>query len=341
MTLRFTFFCIGSLLLTSCSSDDLSSYDSIDNPQIELNYPGYFPEVNPLIYQNYPTQYGVELGKKLFNERRLSGDNTISCSTCHIQENVFADHNPRGIGIEDRMGLRNVPPIQNMAFLNVYMWDGAILDLSKQPIIPIVTHEEMDSSIKVGIEKIQDEQSYQELFRNTFGDPEITRNRILNSLAQYMYTLISANSKYDKVMQNKASFTAVETEGKSVFDAKCASCHSGPLFTDESYRNIGFPIHPEPYEEQGRMRVTGNRNDFMKFRAPSLRNIAYTAPYGSFGQFATLRDILDYFDSGVLDADNLDPVLKDNNNRIPLSETEKEALIAYLKTLSDPSFITP
>jgi len=110
------------------------------------------------------------------------------------------------------------------------------------------------------------------------------------------------------------------------------------LFTDQSFRNVGFPLNPNT-DEAGRARVTGVPADYMSFRVPSLRNIEYTAPYGSFGQFPTLRSVLDYFDHGVLDADNLDPVLKENGNRIPLTEQEKEDLIAFMKTLSDSSFV--
>src|SRR5690606_33539211 len=123
-----------------------------------------------------------------------------------------------------------------------------------------------------------------------------------------------------------------EARGHRVFQQKCAGCHSTPLFTDQSFRNVGFPLNPST-EEAGRARVTGMPADYMAFRVPSLRNAAYTAPYGSFGQFATLRAVLDYFDNGVLAADNLDPVLKENGNRIPLTAQEKDDLIAFINTL--------
>ena len=110
------------------------------------------------------------------------------------------------------------------------------------------------------------------------------------------------------------------------------------MFTDQTFRNIGFPVNTNS-NEAGRARVTGDPKDYMSFRVPSLRNIEYTAPYGSFGQFATLKEVLDYLDNGVIAADNLDPILKNNNNRVPLTEEEKEALISFMKTLSDPNFI--
>ncbi|MGE8381610.1 MAG: cytochrome-c peroxidase, partial [Sphingobacterium sp.] len=149
----------------------------------------------------------------------------------------------------------------------------------------------------------------------------------------------SANSKYDRVKRNEGErFTAEEERGYITFKSKCTSCHGTELFTDQSFRNVGFPLNPNP-EEAGRGRVTGRHADQMAFRVPSLRNAAYTAPYGSFGQFPTLRSVLDYFDKGVLEAENLDPILKENGNRIPLTEQEKQDIIAFIETLSDPTFI--
>lgn len=321
----------------SCSNDNYEPV-SYDNPELSLNIPVGFPALNNSFYTNKPTKYGVELGEKLFNEKRFSADNTISCASCHKQSSAFADNNIQAIGIEGRIGLRNTPPVQNLAFMKFYNWDGSKLSLENQPIVPIITHEEMDSSILEVIGKIQNDTSYKTLFQKTFGDENITPERIYKSIAQYEYTLISANSKYDKVMRNEGTtFTESETQGYLVFQQKCSGCHSTELFTDQSFRNIGFPINPNS-NEAGRARVTGNMQEYMSFRVPSLRNVEYTAPYGSFGQFATLKDVLDYFDNGVLDADNLDPVFKNNDKRIPLTEQEKGYLISFMKTLSDGSF---
>lgn len=323
-------------LLASCSHDD---YESIvyDNPELSINIPVGFPELNNSFYTNKPTKYGVALGEKLFHEKRFSADNTISCASCHIQSSAFADNNVQAIGIDGRIGLRNTPPIQNLAFMRFYNWDGSKLSLENQPIVPIITHEEMDSSILEVIGKIQNDVSYKELFQKTFGDENITPERIYRSIAQYEYTLISANSKYDKVKRNEATFTENEMLGYQVFQQKCTSCHSTELFTDQTFRNIGFPINTNS-NEAGRARITGNMDEYMSFRVPSLRNVEYTAPYGSFGQFATLNDVLDYFDNGVIDEDNLDSVFKNNGNRIPLTEQEKEHLISFMKTLSDIEF---
>ncbi len=325
------------LLVVSCSSDTTEPLP-LNNPEIKLDIPYGFPALNNAVNTNHPTKYGVELGKKLFNDKRFSKDNTISCASCHKPSNAFADNNKKAIGIEGRIGLRNTPPIQNMAFMKFYNWDGSKLQLEKQTIVPIITHEEMNSSMLDVIGKIQDDKTYQDLFLKTYGDTNITSEKIFNSIAQFEYTLISANSKYDNIMQNKGeTFTESESRGYQTFQKKCASCHNTELFTDQSFRNIGFPVNPDT-EEAGRLRVTGKPEDNMSFRVPSLRNLEYTAPYGSFGQFTTLKEVLDYFDNGVLESENLDPIFKENGNKIPLTENEKIDLIAFMKTLSDKTF---
>jgi len=335
--LLFT-FAISFLLLSCKRSDDIEPMP-VHNPEMPLDIPDGFPALNPLVDRNQPTRYGVELGEKLFHEKKFSGNNTISCASCHNRASAFADNELQAVGIYGRVGLRNTPPIQNLAFMKFYNWDGNILQLEKQPLVPIITHEEMNSSILEVIEKLADEAAYKALFRKTFGDDDITPDRIYSSLVQYIYTLISADSKYDRVMNSQGEvFTESEARGYAIFQQKCEGCHSTALFSDQSFRNVGFPVNPST-EEAGRARVTGRPEDWMRFRVPSLRNTEYTAPYGSFGQFATLKAVLDYFDSGVLAADNLDPILKANGNRIPLTELEKHDIIDFLKTLNDPSFV--
>ena len=335
MTKRI-YLCVLSLLLFSCTKEDYIQFH-VDNPEIKIAIPLDFPEVNQAFYKNKPTQYGVQLGKKLFNDKRLSTDNSISCASCHLQTSAYADNNKQAIGVYNTIGLRNTPPLQNLAFMDFYNWDGSKLSFEKQAIVPIITPEEMNASIGEVIEKLKDDPEYTELLIKAFGDEKMTPDRIYKSIAQFEYTLISNNSKYDKVMQGMAVFKENEKRGYAIFKNKCVSCHSTALFTDQSFRNIGFPIN-ENSNEAGRARVTGNMEDYMSFRVPSLRNIEYTAPYGSFGQFNSLKELLDYLDKGVIASDNLDPIFKNNNNRIPLNDDEKLDLIAFMKTLSDKTF---
>ena len=149
------------LLIISCSKDNSTpTLPTEPNTRINLSIPSNFPPLNPLIETAYPTQYGVALGDKLFHEVRLSRDNSISCATCHIRGQAYADKNARAIGVAGRIGLRNTPAIQNMAFLTQYMWDGAVVDLKEQPVTPIVTHEEMDSSLLETIEKLKEDEKF-------------------------------------------------------------------------------------------------------------------------------------------------------------------------------------
>lgn len=325
-------------MLLSCNKED---YEMVhyDNPELEIKIPEGFPEPNAAFFKNKPTRNGVILGEKLFHEKRFSADNSISCASCHIQANAFTDQKTQAVGVYGRIGVRNTPPLQNLAFMQFYNWDGSKLTLESQPLVPIITHEEMDSSIMQIIYKLKNDEMYPLLFQKVFGTPEITPEKIYKSLAQYQYSLISVNSKYDRVKRKEgATFTQSEAQGYAVFQQKCISCHSTELFTNQSFKNIGFPVNSNT-TEAGRARITGNMQEYMSFRVPSLRNVAYTAPYGSFGQFATLKAVLDYFDNGVLPSENLDSLFKNNGNRLPLAETEKEDLIAFMKTLSDPSFI--
>lgn len=327
------------VLALSCKREDNVATIPFDNPEIPLEIPKGFPALNAAVAQNKPTQYGVTLGEKLFHETRLSGNNTISCASCHHPNKAFTDNLPQAVGIHGRVGMRNTPALQNLAFMKFYNWDGNKLSLESQTLVPIITHEEMNSSILEVIGKLQTDSEYRQLFEQTFGDEGITADRIYRSLAQYQYTLVSANSKYDKIMRGEGeAFSESEARGYQVFQQKCESCHTTPLFSDQTFRNIGFPLNPD-IEEAGRARVTGDLADLSSFRVPSLRNAALTAPYGSFGQFETLQAVLDYLDEGVLESDNLDPILKANGNRIPLSEQEKADIINFINTLTDSSFI--
>ncbi|MEY8758610.1 cytochrome-c peroxidase [Chryseobacterium tongliaoense] len=306
-----------------------------------LQFPFYFPGMSADLSGNPVTKNGVELGRKLFYEGRLSRNNTISCGFCHIQENAFTHHGHTvSHGVDDRVGIRNAPPIQNMAFLKRYMWDGVIHNLNEQPIIPITDVNEMDSSMPEVISKLSPDAQYKKLFKAAYGDENITGERVLKALSQFMITMISADSKYDRYKQGKEALTSQESQGMALFQQKCASCHSGELFTDESFRNTGMYYNTQ-FKDAGRYRVTLDQNDWMKFRVPSLRNVEYTAPYMHDGRFYSLDAVLNFYSDQVENYANLDPLLKQNGHLgIPMNSQEKQFVIAFLKTLSDKSFIT-
>lgn len=323
----------------SCSEEVTQPLEK--DEAVHLPFPSYFPEITFDLSENPITKNGVELGRKLFYEGRLSRNNTISCGFCHIQENAFTHHGHTvSHGIDDRLGIRNAPAIQNMAFLKRYMWDGVIHNLNQQPIIPMTDVNEMDSSMPEAISKLSKDEVYKKLFTQAYGDESITGERVLKALSQFMASLISADSKYDRFKQGKENFTSEESQGMALFQQKCASCHSGELFTDESFRNTGMYYNTQ-FKDAGRHRVTLDQSDWMKFRVPSLRNVEYTSPYMHDGRFYTLEAVLNFYSDNVEDNPNLDTQLKQNNHiGITMNAQEKQLIIGFLKTLSDKSFIS-
>lgn len=327
-------------VFTGCK-DDFEGEAYIADQAYDLEIPADFPALAFDRDKNPVTVNGVALGKKLFYEGRLSRNNSISCGFCHIQENAFTHHgHPISHGIDNRLGIRNAPPIQNIAFLRNYTWDGVSHDLDERSLVPITTDFEMDSSMPEVVGKLNTDANYKKLFKAAFGDENITGERVLKAISQFMVTMVSADSKYDRVLKGKTAFTAEENEGYQLFRNNCASCHSGALFTDESFRNTGMYYNAQ-YNDRGRYRVTLDWNDNMKFRVPSLRNVEYTAPYMHDGRFTPLEAVLNFYSDQVENQPNLDPLLKkDGHIGIRMNPSEKHYIIAFLKTLSDQNFIT-
>lgn len=282
------------------------------------------------------TEEGIFLGKKLFYDTRFSKDNTFSCGSCHQQFGAFNtyDHN-LSHGINNSLTTRNAPGLFNLAWQKEFMWDGGINHLDLQPLAPITAENEMGESIEAVISKLRADKEYPKLFKAAFGDATINYLRIGKALSQFMLQLVSSNSKYDKVMRGEASFILPEQLGYDIFKKKCASCHAEPFFTDFSYRNTGMPV--DSYlSDMGRMKITGNSSDSLKFRVPSLRNVAMTFPYGHDGRFFSLLNVMDHYRKNMVPDAYTDPLLK---NRLPLSNYEIGQLTAFLYTLTDSSFL--
>jgi cytochrome c peroxidase len=303
--------------------------------------PANFPEPEYKFANNPVTKEGFELGRALFHEPRLSRNNTINCSSCHIQSSAFTQHgHDVSHGIDDRLGTRNSPPIMNLAWNKAFMWGGGVFDLDLQPIVPITAHEEMDEDLENVLNKLRALPKYTAMFKEAFGSEEITTAKFMKALSQFMLMCVSSNSKYDKVMRKEggAAFTAEEEEGYAIFKKKCASCHSEPLFTDGSFRNNGLGI--SPINDQGLYNATLNATDTYKFKVPSLRNLQYTAPFMHDGRFLSLAGVLEHYNSEVQDTPNLDDIFKQGGKSgIELSGNDKIKLITFLSTLNDPDFI--
>ena len=341
--MRLSFFLLLSLFLVSCSEEDTDNgYEAIvENDTLSIEIPDYFPEVTYNFEANPPTEKGFELGKKLFYDGKLSSDGVVSCGFCHIQDFSFTHHTHIvSHGVNGALGTRNAQPLQNMIFMNEFTWDGAAESLDAQPIIPITAEVEMNESFSNIIDKLQADEEYPQLFAEAFENGEVNTDNMLKAISQFLVMMVSADSKYDKILKNEGSqFTAEEEAGKVLFDQKCATCHAGVLFTDQSYRNNGLPIDPE-YDDEGRSRITGLQADKYKFKVPSLRNIQITYPYMHDGRFQTLAQVLDHYDSGMVVTENLDPVFQQNENLgISLTEDEKQKIIAFLETLTDDNFL--
>ncbi|WP_118975340.1 cytochrome-c peroxidase [Taibaiella koreensis] len=314
--------------------------------QLEIAFPGFvkpanFPEPAYHFNTNAVTREGFELGRRLFYEPRLSRNNTVSCGSCHIQSAGFTHHgHDISHGIDDRLGKRNSPPIMNLAWNTSFMWDGGIFDLDLQPVAPITAHEEMDEKVDNVLAKLQAHPDYPGLFEKAFGSKEITSANFLKALSQFMLLCVSSNAKYDSVMRQEGpAFTNDEAAGYALFRQKCAACHTEPLFTDHSFRDNGIGIGYN--RDSGRYLVTLNEADLYRFKVPSLRNLAYTAPYMHDGRFYTLEAVLDQYSEQVKHTPNLDPLLQQNGvTGIPLTATEKKQLLAFLNTLNDKQFVT-
>ena len=341
--MRQLFVVLGSCLFFSCSSDpsDTEIYEPVP---LQINIPENFPEITYNFEANPITEAGFELGKKLFYEGKLSVNNAVSCGVCHEQAFAFTHHGHTfSQGVSEDSGTRNSLPIQNLAFQSSFMWDGISGNLDFQPIIPITSEIEMGETLANIITKLSAEEYYQNQFARAFEDGEVSAENLLKALSQFMLMMTSTNSKYDKHVRNEegGEMTAIETDGMGIFQNKCATCHATDLFTDESFRNTGLPINPR-IGDKGRYNVLELEEDSYKFKVPSLRNVEVTGPYMHDGRFSTLEAVLEFYNSGVTENNsNVDEILiqEDGTYGIPLTDYEKESLIAFLKTLTDNEYL--
>ena len=330
---RILFFNLLFLVL-SCSEDDKGELTPL-----ELTVPKYFPKVSYNLSSIKLTEEGFQLGKELFNDPILSRDYSVACSNCHVKGVAFTDpQHGLSIGVENRIGKRNAPSIANMAFMKEFMWDGGVIHLDFAPPNAIENPLEMDISMAEVVKRLNGSANYRTKFKQVFNESDsITSPLLLKALSQYQLMLISASSNYDKEKTGGYAFTDSEKRGKETFKQKCAHCHSGELFTNQSFENNGLDME---FKDIGRGLITENKADDGKFKIPSLRNVALTAPYMHDGRFSTLEAVLDHYSDGVKWSMTLSDQLNKNGSLgIKLSSEEKSDLKAFLKTLTDHDFI--
>ncbi|HYC28005.1 MAG TPA: cytochrome c peroxidase [Chitinophagaceae bacterium] len=326
------FIAFGAMLAESCRK---SGDKAPPTTPLTFSVPQGFPQPVFDFNASPVTKEGFELGRRLFYEGKLSKDGNFPCASCHQQFAAFAtyDHD-LSHGFNNQFTTRNAPGLFNLAWHSSFQWDGGVNHLEVQPLAPITAPNEMAEDINNVIEKLKQDPQYPGMFRAAFGTGEINSQRMLKALSQFMIMMVSGNSKYDKMKRGQATFNSAEQAGYLTFQAKCASCHVEPMFSDFSFRNNGLTVN-QYLKDYGRMRITNKSSDSLKFKVPSLRNIYETYPYMHDGRFWNLSQVLEHYSTGIQNSATLDPLLK---NKIPLTATEKFNLIYFLGTLSDTSF---
>jgi cytochrome c peroxidase len=307
----------------------------------------YFTPIYIEIPENWPkpiydfkknplTEEGFQLGRQLFYDPILSKDNTISCASCHLQATGFThvDHE-LSHGIEGKIGTRNSLTLQNLAWNKHFMWDGGVNHLDVQALAPITSEIEMNETLENVVNKLQKSEKYTGLFEKAFGTKKITGQFTLKAISQFLVSLTTTNSKYDKVKRNEETFTEMEQKGYALFQNHCTSCHTEPLLTNNEFRNNGLPIDVD-LKDLGRMKITQNSRDSLLFKVPTLRNIEFTFPYMHDGRFKTLTEVVKHYNSGINKSKTLS---KELQQPMSLSDNERTELVAFLKTLTDKTFL--
>ena len=306
------------------------------------------PEDNPM------TVEGVELGRKLFYEKKLSGDNTMSCGACHSPQTSFSDANQFSTGIDGIQGTRNSMALINLGWNTSFFWDGRAQTLEEQIILPVRDPIEMHETWPNAIKELEADVTYKNMFFKAFGEEDIDSVKASKAIAQFLRTMISGKSKYDVMYKYEYGYslsaeeqqiyqtiTPSEWAGydlfKSLDGADCFHCHNGPLMQVMKFSNNGLDA---TFTDLGRGAVTGNVNDNGKFKVPTLRNIALSAPYMHDGRFSTLSEVVDHYSFGIQQSPTLDPLIEFAfQGGVQLDPSEKDLLIQFLNTMTDESFI--
>jgi cytochrome c peroxidase len=316
-----------------------------------LNYPSYFGNRTNFSDDNPLTVEGVALGRRLFYEKRLSRTSTISCASCHRQARAFTDGRAFSVGFDGTPTKRNSMSLANLLWVRNFFWDGRANSLEAQAMVPLTDPHEMGQSMDSSVAKLRVGRFYDSLFIAAFGPGgdavatgggAITADRIARALGQFERTLISADAPYDRYIRGEYQLTAEERAGLLLFfgRARCENCHGGPKTFDETFHNNGLDREPK---DPGRAGVTGMGYDRGRFRVVTLRNIALTGPYMHDGRFNTLEEVIDHYNEHVEPGKTLSPTLRDTSNmpvRLRLSVAEKKELVAFLRSLTDSTFIT-
>lgn len=314
------------LLVVACQHDDSQGF--------VLEKPAHFPDFqSPL--GNELTAERVALGKKLFYEKAISIDSSISCESCHLQHLAFSDGKEKSVGVENRVGARNAPALINLAYDEFFFRDGGVSSLETQAMSPILNVNEMAHGIHEAADRLAQDDSYQQLAQAAYGR-EMSAYVVVRALAAFQRTLISGNSRFDTYFyeDEESIFSESEKNGKAIFFGKgnCSNCHQGFNLTNFGFENNGLY---EVYEDKGRSRITLLIEDEGKFKVPTLRNVEQTDPYMHDGSLATLEAVVEHYNNGGKNHINQSEFVKP----LGLTEQEKVDLVNFLKTLTDDEFL--
>lgn len=339
-----TVLLFSAMVFTACNQpDDGDVY--VTTPYV-LQIPEGLPPMDPFIPTDNPmTVEGVALGRKLFYDPLLSGDNSQACATCHLQENGFSDPRRFSEGIDGSIGNRNAMAIINLGWNQFgFFWDGREMTLEDQALKPVTNPVEMNTTWPEVEAKLNANEEYRTLFKQAYNVDRIDSLTVAKAIAQFERTLISANSKFDKwYNQQVLQLNESELRGFVLYNgegADCFHCHGlGGLLTDNRFRNNGMDT--DFSADEGRYLVTGNAADRGKFRTPTLRNIEMTAPYMHDGRFFTLEEVVDHYSEHVQQSETIDPLMElVADGGAQLTQQDKADLIAFLKTFTDQDFLT-
>lgn len=319
-----------------------------------LKIPSHFPQMN-IPADNPMTEEGVLLGRMLFYEKQLSLNNTISCGSCHAPDASFSDVNQFSQGVNGTMGVRNAMALVNLGWQTSFFWDGRAHTLEEQILEPVPNPIEMHLEWKDAISRLKADGVYRNQFYKAFGVVDFNESHVAKALAQFLRTMISGESKYDvmyKFANNiqltaselaiKNSVTNEEWAGfdlfKSLNGADCFHCHNGTLMQVQKFSNNGLDA---VFSDLGRGAITNNANDNGKFKVPTLRNIALSAPYMHDGRFATLDDVIEHYSTGIQHSGTIDPLIEFASvGGVHLDPIQRNQLKAFLLTLTDHNFVT-
>jgi cytochrome c peroxidase len=329
---------IAALLLASCSSPT-----RVVGTAIAIEAPLGLPPV-PIPADNPPTADSIALGRKLFFDVRLSGDDTVSCATCHNPQLSFTDGLPGSKGIGKKIGRRNAPTVLNAAYYSTFFWDGRAGSLEKQAGAPIANPDEMGQSHELSIKKFEKIPEYKKDFAAVFGPGSLTIQKIEMAIASFERTLASGDSAFDRYMYSgdKTAMSDSAIRGLKIFMLKdrgnCVSCHEigekYALFTDGKFHNLGAGTNSKgELTDLGRYEQTKVEADKGSFRTPDLRNVAKTGPYMHDGSLKTLKDVVDFYEGGGTSNPYLDKEIKE----LKLSSQDKADLVAFLESLTGRS----